>query len=91
MLEVNKKCCYCGITEKELEDLLDSKKIETKRGRGRKLELERKEANLSYDVLENIAFACYWCNNAKTDTFTYEEFIEVGIIISKIWRQRLLK
>lgn len=33
--------------------------------------------------------ACYWCNNAKTDEFTAEEFKEIGKEIRKIWDVRL--
>ena len=88
-IEQNKKCCYCEITETEINFLLDNKKIGTKRTRGRKLELDRKEPNLPYDNLDNIVYACYWCNNAKTDTFTHDEFLEIGKVISKIWQQRM--
>ena len=87
-LEVNKRCEYCKITELELEDLMDSKKVQTKRTRGRKLELDRMDPNLPYDVLDNLVWACYWCNNAKTDTFTYVEFKEIGECIQKIWNKR---
>lgn len=89
--EQNKKCYYCHITENEINSLYDKKVIETKRTRGRILEFDRKDPNLSYDKLENIVYSCYWCNNAKTDTFTHEEFMEIGKVISKIWKQRQTK
>ena len=89
--EENKRCEYCGITENEINFLLDNKLVETKRTRGRKLELDRKKPNEQYDDIENLVYACYWCNNAKTDTFTYEEFLEVGKIIASIWKKRLEK
>lgn len=87
----DKKCFYCGITEEKIKSLLDSKRLTTKRivTRGKKLELDRKQSELSYDNLGNIVLSCYWCNNAKTDTFTHEEFLEVGKVFSKIWQQRL--
>ena len=91
LVEKDKSCCYCGISETELKELIDNKKIETKRSRGRKLELDRKEPNSSYEELDNIVYACYWCNNAKTDTFSHKEFLEIGKVISKIWKQRMLK
>lgn len=90
-MEKVKKCEYCQITEEEIEQLWEKDKQLTKRNRGRKLELDRKHPNLEYEELSNIVFACYWCNNAKTDTFTHEEFLEVGKSISKIWKQRLVK
>jgi len=87
----DRKCHYCGITEKEIDLLLKNGLLRTKRisTRGRKLELDRKEADLKYDNLENIVLSCYWCNNAKTDTFTCEEFLEVGKVFSNIWKKRL--
>jgi hypothetical protein len=87
-IEEEKKCEYCGIREPELKILLDSGAVKTKRTRGRKLELDRKVPDGNYDDLDNIVFACYWCNNAKTDTFTYEEFKKVGAVISGIWKGR---
>jgi len=32
---------------------------------------------------------CYWCNNAKTDEFTEEEFSKIGREIRNIWDDRL--
>lgn len=92
-LSHEKKCHYCGITEQEIKELLDNNQLATKRiaTRGRKLELERKQPDIEYDNFENLAFACYWCNNAKTDTFTEEEFKEVGKVFSNIWKNRLGK
>ena len=94
-IEHDKKCAYCGITENEIKELFaKSKTINeelTKRNRGPKLELDRKKPNSEYDDLDNIVYACYWCNNAKTDTFTHEEFMEVGKVFSNIWKKRLGK
>jgi 5-methylcytosine-specific restriction endonuclease McrA len=88
------KCHYCGITEAEIHKLFEAAERAgeaplTKRGRGRHLELERKEPNKSYDDLDNLTFACYWCNNAKTDTFTAAEFKKVGQVFAQIWQDRL--
>ncbi|MDR2095521.1 MAG: hypothetical protein LBP76_08380 [Treponema sp.] len=93
-LKQEQKCCYCGITEQEMARL---DKISndatgrplTKRNRGKHLELERKSPDKDYDDFKNLALACYWCNNAKTDTFTEEEFKPVGRAFSKIWKTRL--
>jgi len=63
----------------------------TTRKRGRDLEIERLKPKLNYDVIENLVFCCYWCNNAKTDTFTVKEFEEVGRVIKNIWKERLKK
>jgi hypothetical protein len=94
-MEKDKKCTYCGITESDLNQLWEierkkGKKL-TKRPRGKKLEYDRMNPDLKYDDLKNIVWACYWCNNAKTDTFTHEEFLEVGKTIAEIWKKRLGK
>lgn len=35
--------------------------------------------------------SCYWCNNAKTDEFTFEEFEEIGKSFGLVWNKRLKK
>ena len=84
------KCCYCEITESEIKLLLEAGLLTTKRidTRGRKLELELKQPDLPYDNIENLALSCYWCNNAKTDTFTDEEFKAVGNVFKSIWQSK---
>ncbi|WP_425638808.1 hypothetical protein ACPUEN_04340 [Algoriphagus yeomjeoni] len=84
-------CHYCGITTEQIQQLWEMKPKLTKRGRGRKLELERLAPNEKYSNLGNLVFSCYWCNNAKTDTFTEEEFMKVGAVIKEIWEERLGK
>lgn len=84
-----KKCHYCGLTESDMSKLWIKHPNLTKRGRGRKLEIDRLQPNLDYQHLSNLVFCCYWCNNAKTDTFTDIEFSEVGKVISQIWKNRL--
>jgi hypothetical protein len=90
-LSHERKCFYCDITEQEIKKLLESGKLTTKRiaTRGRKLELDRKKPDLDYDNFENIVFSCYWCNNAKTDTFSEDEFKKVGQVFKEIWKSRL--
>jgi len=92
-LHQDRKCHYCGITEQEIGELLTREKLKTKRlsTRGRKLELERRNPVLPYSDLGNLTLCCYWCNNAKTDTFTDEEFNRVGAVFKSIWKDRLEK
>lgn len=92
-IKLDRKCEYCGITEIEIKTLLENEKLHSKRieTRGKKLEFDRKIPDSSYDNLENIVLSCYWCNNAKTDTFTHEEFKEVGKAFSTIWKKRFDK
>jgi hypothetical protein len=37
----------------------------------------------------NLALCCYWCNNAKSDEFSAEEFQPVAEALGQVWRQRL--
>lgn len=85
----DRKCFYCGITEHMLSELWEKYPDLTKRNRGRKLEIDRKEPNKPYSMTENLVFSCYWCNNAKTDTFTESEFAKIGEVLKEIWKSRL--
>jgi len=51
--------------------------------RGLHLEVDRKDAKGSYSP-ENCVLACYPCNNAKSDVFSYEEFLQIGKAIGKV-------
>lgn len=83
-----KTCKYCGISNDEVIELAAHKKINKKSERGWNLEIDRIDSNYEYSK-ENCVMACYWCNNAKTDEFTFDEFTEIGKSISKIWQKRL--
>jgi 5-methylcytosine-specific restriction endonuclease McrA len=86
---VDKKCFYCDLAEDQMR-ILWSKDLElTKRTRGLVLEIDRVSPNKNYFDFKNLVSACYWCNNAKTDTFTGEEFRKVGKVFVEIWRERL--
>lgn len=80
-------CCYCGITIEELEIMADKKKLFKKNLRGWTLEVERFNSNLEYTPA-NCDMACYWCNNAKTDEFSKEEFIQIAVGIKQVWENR---
>lgn len=88
---LEQRCTYCGITELQIQDLVQAGRLSTKRlsTRGRRLELDRKNSEEPYDNLDNIVLACYWCNNAKTDTFSHEEFLKIGKAIQLVWSERL--
>ncbi|MGN6639008.1 MAG: hypothetical protein ACTHJ8_08860 [Mucilaginibacter sp.] len=89
VMTTQKACNYCGITEEEL-NRLHTIGINNKRPtRGKTLEIDRKIADEPYSNLENLVYCCYWCNNAKTDTFSEEEFKIIGKAISQVWKQRL--
>ena len=89
----NNCCVYCGLTK------FESKKIcilypESTRGgkRGFSLELDRKDSSITdYSILDNLCLSCYWCNNAKTNYFSFEEFKIIGNAIQQIQKHKLLK
>lgn len=87
----DQKCIYCGLSADDSKRIYKNYPEATRGGRrGRRLELDRKIPNKSYGApLENLVLACYWCNNAKTNYFTYEEFLPVGKIIGEIQHKRL--
>jgi hypothetical protein len=90
-ISTEKRCHYCKITQDELDKLYAIGIINKRATRGKHLEIERKIANENYANLDNLTYSCYWCNNAKTDTFTEEEFKIIGEAIRTVWKQRLNK
>ena len=82
------ECDYCGITEKEIQELASKHQLFKKNERGWKLEMDRKNSNFEYSKT-NCVMSCYWCNNAKTDEFTHKEFKIIGKAIRKVWEERL--
>jgi hypothetical protein len=88
----NGSCDYCGLTSKQ-SLILFYRYPETTRGgrRGKRLELDRIDPSIrNYgEKIENLALACYWCNNAKTNYFTYDEFKEIGGKLNEVQQKRL--
>lgn len=82
------KCGYCQITTDEIDHLINNGRIFKKRLRGYNMELDRKDSNYEYTPV-NCVPCCYWCNNAKTDEFSAEEFKSIGDSIRGIWQSRL--
>ena len=56
--------------------------------RGNTLEVDRYDDDKSYSE-ENCCLACYWCNNAKTDTFTKAEMKILGPALGIILKKRI--
>ena len=84
------ECAYCGITIPMVTVLANKQQLFKKNYRGWSLEIDRKDSNFEYSP-DNCVMACYWCNNAKTDEFTHEEFRKVGEAIQDVWNARLSK
>jgi hypothetical protein len=82
------ECAYCNISINEIFGLGESQKLHKKNYRGWTLEIDRKDSNLEYTP-DNCVMACYWCNNAKTDEFTFDEFKKIGQAIHEVWVDRL--
>jgi 5-methylcytosine-specific restriction endonuclease McrA len=85
-----RKCAYCGVPEDKLDHLHT-----VRAGRGNRLEYDRISSRDGVDKKEytkaNIVLSCYWCNNAKTDTFSAKEFKEIARGINRVWNQKLKK
>lgn len=88
--DYDRTCIYCKLTESNIRELFQAKKIFTKRiySRGITMEVDKKDPKKPYE-LSNLMMSCYWCNNAKTDEFSAEEFQEVAKALKEIWIKRL--
>jgi 5-methylcytosine-specific restriction endonuclease McrA len=83
------ECEYCHLTEDLISDLIGKKEISKKHhSRGWSLEIDRKKPNHEY-TKDNVVWCCYWCNNAKTDEFSHQEFKIIGETLKQIWDARL--
>lgn len=70
------KCTYCDLTDLSLDKRLT---------RGRKTHrftIDRKDSGRPYEV-GNLCLACWRCNKAKGDYFSFEEFMIIGQQIIK--------
>lgn len=86
-LNQDKRCKYCGCTENELKKFYELSESKRKRTRGKTLEIDRKE-DKEYSK-NNCVLACYYCNNAKSDVFTYDDFKKIGPCIGKVIKKRI--
>lgn len=77
--EYDKGCVYCGITHEQTIALAKLRPKATRGGkRCNRLELDRRNPFQPYDDLDNLAWCCYWCNNAKSNFFNPNEFESIG-------------
>jgi len=91
IIKEKNQCHYCGIKESDIEELIKYTDIKTKRllTRGRSMEIDRINPFGDYSE-NNIILSCYWCNNAKTDEFSYEEFKDmIAPGMTQVWSKRL--
>ena len=83
----NHKCCHCGCTLEELEKFYELTDSKIKNTRGRTLEIDRKE-DVEYTE-DNCQLSCYWCNNAKSDVFSCDEFRQIGEAIGRVIKNKI--
>ena len=76
----NDRCYYCHLPGDTKEHYSQWFRLGR---RGKKLEVDRIAAKEPYSP-SNCVLACYPCNNAKSDVFSYEEFIEIGKTIHRV-------
>ena len=76
----NSRCAYCSLPGNTKQYFGQHFR---KGRRGLALEVDRKDNSKPYSP-SNCVLACYPCNNAKSDVFSYEEFREIGHVIEKI-------
>jgi hypothetical protein len=80
-------CCYCHCTKEQLDKFYSRTDSKRKNTRGKSLEIERREDNQYTE--NNCDLCCYWCNNAKSDVFSAEEFRHIGEAIGKVIREEI--
>ena len=79
----DKLCSYCKISEIDCQKIVCSGILTSARfpingkpargkARGMWLEVDRKDTQLYSS--ENCVLACYFCNNDKSDVFTFEQY-----------------
>ena len=85
---IKDNCYYCGISISQINELGKKNQLYTKRYRGYCLEIDQKNAYGNYSD-SNCVASCYWCNNAKTDEFTEDEFKNIACGINISWNERL--
>src|SRR4030042_3446728 len=72
--EQKEVCEYCRLPGDTTEYY--GKKFREGR-RGVSLEVDKRDNKKPYSP-DNCGLACYPCNNAKSDVFSYEEFLKIG-------------
>lgn len=93
----NGKCFYCGLDGKvvtnywkQLDEINMLEYAGFRKGkRGKSLEIDRKKPKEPYGPDNKLV--CYPCNNAKSDVFSWKEFIIIGAVIGALKKKNKLK
>jgi hypothetical protein len=82
-----RKCHYCEIEETDFRKVWGTK-FYGGNTRGGRLEVDRKDNEGIYEI-SNCVLACALCNMAKSNIFTYDEFLNIGAAIKELWQERI--
>lgn len=83
-----KVCAYCGISEEECADFFGKNRKFSRFGRrGFHLEVDKLDPEKGY-VKGNVCWACYPCNNSKSNYCNAKEFEPIGNGIRNFWIQK---
>lgn len=92
-LEENEcKCHYCKTSILTIRELINKNQIKGRKVRGNgwrgpNFELDRKDPNGAYSE-SNCVLCCYYCNNDKSNTFSYDTYAKIiGPTRFSIWEQ----
>ena len=73
-------CHYCGLSKDVIGKFLNyqhAKGGHKRTNRGSSFEVDRKNHKSKYQESDCV-LVCYICNNAKSDFYEYDEFLEIG-------------
>lgn len=75
-------CIYCNRLESEC--------IKDDNGRISRLTIDRKDNKQGY-IITNLVLCCFNCNNIKGARFTYEQMLELGKTLQKLYITKIKK
>lgn len=89
------KCRYCNTSILDIRELLNANLIKGRgvRGagiRGHNLEIDRMNPGIEYSEA-NCVLACYYCNNDKSNTFSYDVYLNIIGPTRKVMWDELLR
>ena len=85
-----KKCHYCHTSILEIRHLLnrgiiDGRRVKAGALRGPNFEIDRKDPNGAYTE-DNCVLSCYYCNNDKSNTYSYAIYKNyIGPLRNDMW------
>ena len=90
----NNKCHYCSTSILDIRDLLNrgiitGRAVRGKGIRGNNLEIDRMMPGEEYSE-RNCVISCYYCNNDKSNTFSYDTYRNIIGPTRKLVWDRLL-